>query len=149
MIPRLLAICSIVWSVAVYADVIDDTVHEYIADTIRKPMRQTGFKENAVQGLTRGLTAAPVVVQSKATVRYVKKKVERTAFEMIYDTTGVKKEHMTAVFVLGVGASRGEVGTKGIKYRIRPAKNLSVRPDLLYNFRRRQISSTVDLTWEF
>ncbi len=131
------------------ADMIDDAVHEAIADTVRKPLRDLGMKEDAVQGLSRGLAATKPISEGKSIAKRTKKYVERRTYKKVKDITGIKREHAAVVLVVGMGLTQGKVGTKGIKYRIKPTKGMTIRPDVMYNWRGREISSTVNLKWGF
>lgn len=132
-----------------YADVIDDAVNQAIADAVRRPMMKMGAKEDAVQGVAKGIAATSNIKVITHTAKRAKKRVEKKTYRILQKNMGIKKEYAVAAVVLGMGATQGKVGTEGIKYRIKPAKNLSIRPDVMYNFKGREVSSTLNLKWEW
>ena len=131
------------------ADIIDDTVQELIADTIRGPLKKIGAREEAIQGTARGIAATSAVTTVKTATRKVKKKVESKTYKVINNTTGLSKRQIATVLAVGMSASRGVVGTKGIKYKIRPIEDLDIRPDVIYNFRDESVSTTLNLKWSW
>ena len=142
-------IILLVYAGKVGADMIDDAVQEAVADAVRKPMISAGMKENAVQGLSKGLVSTKFVRTGTDAAKKTKKYVERKAYKTVTTMTGLKREHAAAAVVIGMGVTQGKVGTKGIKYRFRPVDGMTIRPDLIYDWRGREVSSTVNLKWEF
>jgi len=144
----------ILWILILYvstgwADVIDDSVNEAIADAIRKPMMSVGANEAAVKAVSKGIANTSSVKTVTNAAKRTKKYVEKKTYKAIQRNIGIKKEHAVAMLAVGMGVTQGKLGTKGIKYRIRPAKNVTMRPDLVYDFRGRELSSMIKINWEF
>jgi len=139
----------LMWSACAHPDMIDDAVHDAIANAVRKPMMSAGMKEDAVQGLSRGLIATSTVQTGVGAVKTTKKYAEQKVYKTMNDVVGIQREQIVTAVVISTGLTQGKVGTQGIKYRFKPINDVIIRPDLMYDWRGRELSSTLNLKWEF
>ena len=137
-------------SSSAFADTVENAFASVIAEALREPMSKLGANDDkAIKAASMQVVKLPAFEESLGIAKKKKKKYERAMYEYMVDVTGLSKAQLGTIAGVSVSLSRGEVSTKSIKYRIRLMKNkkLIIRPDVIYNFKHREVASAVTLNW--
>jgi len=128
-----------------FTSIMEDT----IAMIIREPMMKAGATEESVQKAAEGLTATKTVRAKIRNLNKTKRKLENRVYIAFEETTGIAKEHVATVMALSLSLAKGSVDTHAIKYRIKLARDVKIRPDVKYDFNAGDLLSSISLNMEW